>query len=75
MPLDLDCNCHTCQNFSSAYLHHLFRGKEILGLMLLSWHNIHFYLNIMKNIRNAIENKEFEKFEKTFLNKYYAGND
>ena len=43
--------------------------------MLLSWHNIHFYLNIMKNIRNAIENKEFEKFEKTFLNKYYSGDD
>ena len=75
MPLDLECNCYTCQNFSRAYLHHLFRGKEILGLMLLSWHNIHFYLNIMKNIRNAIENKEFEKFEKTFLNKYYSGDD
>ena len=75
MPLDLECNCYTCQNFSRAYLHHLFRGKEILGLMLLSWHNIHFYLNIMKNIRNAIEIKEFEKFEKTFLNKYYSGDD
>ena len=75
MPLDLDCNCYICQNFSRAYLHHLFRGKEILGLMLLSWHNIHFYLNIMKNIRNAIEIKEFEKFEKTFLNKYYSGDD
>ena len=74
-PLDLDCNCHTCQNFTKAYLHHLFRGKEILGLMLLSWHNIHFYLNIMKNIRSAIENKEFEEFEKTFLNRYYSGND
>ena len=75
MPLDLECNCYTCQNFSRAYLHHLFRGKEILGLMLLSWHNIHFYLNIMKDIRNAIEIKEFEKFEKTFLNKYYSGDD
>jgi queuine tRNA-ribosyltransferase len=75
MPLDLECNCYTCQNFSRAYLHHLFRGKEILGLMLLSWHNIHFYLNIMKNIRDAIEIKEFEKFEKTFLNKYYSGDD
>ena len=75
MPLDLECNCYTCQNFSRAYLHHLFRGKEILGLMLLSWHNIHFYLNIMKNIRNAIEIKKFEEFEKTFLNKYYSGDD
>ena len=75
MPLDLECNCYTCQNFSRAYLHHLFRGKEILGLMLLSWHNIHFYLNFMKNIRNAIEIKEFDKFEKTFLTKYYSGDD
>jgi len=75
MPLDLECSCHTCQNFSRAYLHHLFRGKEILGLMLLTWHNIHFYLNIMKNIREAIENKEFEKFEKTFLEKYYSDED
>ena len=72
MPLDQDCDCHTCKNFSRAYLHHLFKGKEILGLMLLSWHNIYFYLNIMKNIREAIEKKEFEKFEKTFLNRYYS---
>ena len=75
MPLDLDCNCHICKNFSRAYLHHLFRGKEILGFMLLSWHNIHFYLNIMKNIRSAIENKKFEEFEKTFLNRYYSGDN
>ena len=44
----------------------------MLRLMLLTWHNIHFYLNVMKNIRDAIENKEFEKFEKTFLDKYYS---
>ncbi len=75
MPLDPECSCHTCQNFSRAYLHHLFRGKEILGLMLLTWHNIHFYLNIMKNIREAIKKQEFEKFEKTFLDKYYLGED
>ena len=61
--------------FPKFLLINFFRGKEILGLMLLSWHNIHFYLNIMKNIRNAIEIKEFEKFEKTFLNKYYSGDD
>ena len=74
-PLDIECSCHTCQKFSRAYIHHLFRGKEILGLMLLSWHNIHFYLNLMKKIRDAIKHKEFEKFEKTFLNKYYSGDD
>ena len=75
MPLDLDCSCHTCKNFSRAYLHHLFRAKEILGLMLITWHNIHFYLNLMKKIRKAIEKKEFENFEKTFLNKYNLGDN
>ena len=75
MPLDLDCTCHTCQNFSRAYLHHLFRAKEILGLMLITWHNIHFYLNLMKKIRKAIEKKEFENFEKTFLSKYNLGDN
>ena len=75
MPLDLDCTCHTCQNFSRAYLHHLFRAKEILGLMLITWHNIHFYLNLMKKIRKAIEKKEFENFEKTFLYKYNLGDN
>ena len=75
MPLDLDCTCNTCQNFSRAYLHHLFRAKEILGLMLITWHNIHFYLNLMKKIRKAIEKKEFENFEKTFLSKYNLGNN
>jgi len=75
MPLDLDCTCNTCQNFSRAYLHHLFRAKEILGLMLITWHNIHFYLNLMKKIRKAIEKKEFENFEKTFLSKYNLGDN
>ena len=75
MPLDLDCTCHTCQNFSRAYLHHLFRSKEILGLMLITLHNIHFYLNLMKEIRKSIENKEFQNFEKNFLNKYNLGDD
>ena len=71
--LDIGCNCDTCKNYSRAYLHHLFKAQEILGLMLLSLHNIHFYLNLMKNIRKAIKNKEFDKFEKTFLEDYYSG--
>ena len=61
--------------FPKFFLINFFRGKEILGLMLLTWHNIHFYLNVMKNIRDAIKNKEFEKFEKTFLDKYYSDED
>ena len=72
-PLDNNCNCHTCRSFSRAYLHHLFKAKEILGLMLLSWHNIHFYIKLMENIRNSIKFKEFDKFEKKFLEQYYSG--
>ena len=72
-PLDKDCNCHTCSNFTRAYLHHLFRAQEILGLMLLSLHNIHFYLNLMKNIRFSIKNKKFDDFESSFLGQYYLG--
>jgi len=71
--LDKDCNCHTCSNFTRAYLHHLFRAQEILGLMLLSLHNIHFYLNLMKNIRLSIKNKKFDDFESSFLGQYYLG--
>ena len=72
-PLDNNCNCHTCKNFSRAYLHHLFKAQEILGLMLLSWHNIHFYITLMENIRNSIKLKAFDKFENTFLEQYYSG--
>jgi queuine tRNA-ribosyltransferase len=72
-PLDNNCNCHTCTNFSRAYLHHLFKAQEILGLMLLSLHNIHFYITLMKNIRNSIKLREFDEFEKVFLEQYYSG--
>ena len=72
-PLDNNCNCHTCTNFSRAYLHHLFKAQEILGLMLLSLHNIHFYITLMKNIRNSIKLREFDEFEKAFLEQYYSG--
>ena len=71
-PLDNNCNCHTCKNFSRAYLHHLFKAQEILGLMLLSWHNIHFYIKLMENIRKSIKLKQFEVFEKKFLEQYYS---
>ena len=72
-PLDNNCDCHTCKNFSRAYLHHLFKAQEILGLMLLSWHNIYFYITLMKNIRNSIKLREFDEFEKVFLEQYYSG--
>jgi queuine tRNA-ribosyltransferase len=53
-PLDKSCTCYTCQNFSRAYLHHLFRAGEILGSMLNTIHNLHYYQTIMGEMREAI---------------------
>ncbi|MGE5197816.1 MAG: tRNA-guanine transglycosylase, partial [Deltaproteobacteria bacterium] len=69
-PLDKKCACYTCKNFSRAYLRHLFNGAEILGLRLVSLHNINFYLGLMRNIRGAIANDRFAAFKKEFLQNY-----
>ncbi|MDQ5906957.1 MAG: queuine tRNA-ribosyltransferase, partial [Pseudomonadota bacterium] len=53
-PLDESCDCYTCRNFSRAYLHHLFRAGEILGSMLNTIHNLHYYQTIMREMREAI---------------------
>lgn len=53
-PLDESCSCYTCRNFSRAYLHHLFRSNEILGARLNTIHNLHYYLNLMQEMRDAI---------------------
>ena len=53
--LDDNCDCYTCRNYSKAYLRHLFKADEMLSAMLLSNHNLHFLINMMKNIRKAIE--------------------
>jgi queuine tRNA-ribosyltransferase len=55
IPLDTTCTCTTCTQYSRAYLHHLHKEDEILGHMLLTHHNLHFYLNIMRTLREAIE--------------------
>ena len=65
-PLDESCLCYTCQNFSRAYLHHLQRIGEILGARLNTLHNIHYYLQLMQEARDAIQNKIFENFTKKF---------
>lgn len=54
--LDQDCTCYTCNHYTNAYLNHLIRSNEILGSMLLTLHNLHFYADLMKTIRKAIEN-------------------
>lgn len=65
-PLDATCTCYTCQNFSRAYLHHLDRSKEILGAHLNTMHNLHYYLELMREMREAIELGRFDEFVKEF---------
>ena len=56
-PIDEHCACPACRNHSRAYLHHLIRSEEILGAMLLTWHNLHYYQDIMRGLRGAIESR------------------
>lgn len=65
-PLDESCRCYTCQNFSRAYLHHLFKIGEILGSHLNTVHNIHYYLELMQEIRQAIAEGKFSEFQIQF---------
>jgi queuine tRNA-ribosyltransferase len=61
-PLDESCTCYTCQRFSRAYLHHLQRANEILGARLNTIHNLHYYLDLMRRARQAIESSAFSDF-------------
>jgi queuine tRNA-ribosyltransferase len=65
-PLDERCGCYTCRNFTRGYLHHLHRVGEILGAQLNTIHNLHYYLELMSEIRESIEAHEFEAFRKRF---------
>jgi queuine tRNA-ribosyltransferase len=66
-PLDDQCQCPTCKNYSRAYLHHLFNAREILGYTLLSQHNIWYYQDLMRDIRKAISENRYEEFAKNFF--------
>lgn len=65
-PLDETCNCYTCRNFSRAYLHHLDRCGEMLGPMLATIHNLHYYLNLMQEVRDALDQDQFSTFAQQF---------
>jgi queuine tRNA-ribosyltransferase len=65
-PLDESCGCYTCRTFTRAYLHHLHRSSEILGAQLNTMHNLHYYLTLMSEIRDAIEAGSFSAFVKRF---------
>lgn len=65
-PIDPGCTCYTCQNYSRAYLRHLYMAKELLAYRLNTIHNIHYYISLMEKMRNAICEDEFEGFKKDF---------
>jgi queuine tRNA-ribosyltransferase len=65
-PLDESCDCYCCKNFSRAYLHHLHRSKEILGARLNTIHNLHYYLKLMSEMRDAIDADRFHAFRLEF---------
>jgi len=69
-PLDEECDCYTCRNYSKAYIRHLFTAKESLGGRLLSIHNIRFLIKLTEEIRETIKNGNFLEYKEEFLNKY-----
>lgn len=69
-PLDNECECYACKNFSKGYIAHLLRENEILGMRLLSLHNLHFLVNLVDSARTAIKNGNFFAFKDSFLARY-----
>jgi queuine tRNA-ribosyltransferase len=65
-PLDAACTCPTCTNYSRAYLHHVVKSQEIIGSMLLTWHNLHYYQELMAGLRGAISDGNLDKFVAEF---------
>jgi len=65
-PLDEDCTCPACRNYSRAYLHHVFRAQEMISGMLLTWHNLHYYQELMQGMRDAIAGGRFAGFAAEF---------
>jgi queuine tRNA-ribosyltransferase len=65
-PIDEGCDCPACRGYSRAYLHHLIRAQEILGVMLLTWHNLHYYQTLMAGLRAAIEGGRTAEFAAAF---------
>ena len=72
-PLDEGCSCPACRSYSRAYLHHVFRSQEIISSMLLTWHNLHYYQEIMEGMRQAIAAGRFEAWQADFHTMRAAG--
>ena len=72
-PLDEQCRCPACRNYSRAYLHHVFKAQEIISSMLLTWHNLHYYQELMVGIRGAIETGRLDAFAADFATSQARG--
>ena len=72
-PLDITCNCPVCKRHSRAYIRHLLKAGEMLGMRLLVMHNLYFYNNMMEEIRDAIESGNFQTYKKAKLDGFKAG--
>jgi len=73
-PLDSECECYTCKNYTRAYIHHLMRSKEMLGQILGSIHNLHFMIKLVDDIRQSMIDGNFDEFKKRFIERYYKEN-
>ena len=69
LPIDPECDCPTCQRHSRAYIRHLFKAQEMLAMRLCVMHNLHFYNNLMKKIRDALDNDTFEEFYNKYVDR------
>src|SRR6266481_6245814 len=69
-PIEENCACEACRGFSRGYIRHLIKAEEILGLRLITLHNLHFYLNLMKQARSEIEGGTFDQFRRMFVAEY-----
>jgi queuine tRNA-ribosyltransferase len=75
LPLDPECDCSTCTRFSRAYIRHLFASDETLGLRLLSLHNVHFLVALMRHARAAILDGTFDRWSRDWLARYHSDTD
>jgi len=71
-PLDRNCRCTTCARFSRAYIRHLFVAEEVLGLRLLSLHNVHFLVALMDDARAAVRSGTFDAWSRDWLLRYHS---
>ena len=72
-PMDPECDCYACRNYTKAYVRHLIKANELLGLRLTTWHNLHFLLKLMEKVREAIANDRLGDFAEEFYAKYGQG--